>query len=98
MRFRIKCENREELKKFLDEFMSECEEEYRKQRSSGLFKSIPLPEFAQTYADEGDYVILRNSFAMPFVLRGRVGGKMEKNLKGFLESKGLKVEVKFIGD
>lgn len=98
MIFRIKGDT-EKIKKFLDDFIRETKAEYEKQGTSQALKTlgIMLPPFDMGYIDEGESVKLWDTINFPKpmgFLFGRVKKKMEKNLKGYLEAKGLKVEVK----
>jgi len=99
--------DKQKIKQFLDEFINLAEEEYETQMKKT--KNMPLPfglsvpnlPLQMGYVEEGDSIIFWNTFSFPKALRlirGRIVGKMEKNLKGFFEAKGLKVEIKYLGD
>jgi hypothetical protein len=89
----------DKIKKFLDEFVRETKAEYEKQGASNALRTIGvwLPPFDMGYIDEGESIKLWDTINFPKpmgFLFGRVKKKMEKNLRGYLEAKGLKVEVK----
>jgi hypothetical protein len=106
MKFQISGDKKE-IKEILDEFINMAEEEYEVQMKKA--KSMPLPFGIQVpniplnmgYVEEDDNIIFYNTFQFPKVfglIKRRIVGKMEKNLKGFFEAKGLKVEIKYLGD
>jgi len=106
MRFKI-LGDKVKIKVFLDEFIELAKEEYDAQ--VGKLKSTPLPfgiqvpnlPFEMGYVEEGDAVVFYNTLSFPFALKlikKRIVKKMEENLRGFFDAKGVKVEVKFVGD
>ena len=97
MKFKIKGD-KEQIKKFLDVFIEEAKKEYDLQKQK--FKMFPMPEMDFAYWDDGDDVVFSNTVKTPKFMKflGRGVKKMEDNLRKFLESYGLKVEVKWIGD
>jgi len=106
MKFQI-FGDKQKIKEFLDEFINLAEEEYEVQMKKA--KEMPMPFGIQVpnmplqmgYIEEADCIVFYNTFSFPRVLRlirGKIVKKMEENLKGFFAAKGLKVEIKFLGD
>jgi len=97
MKFKISGDKRK-IKEFLEEFIHMAKDEYDEQVKKSKVPGIPLD---MGYYEDGNNIIFYNTLAFPKVfglVKRMVVKKMEKNLKGFFEEKGLKVKVKFIGD
>jgi hypothetical protein len=102
MKFEIKGDDTEKIKKFLDEFIAESKAEFQKQIKKVPFHSrIPgLPDQLDLgyYEKDGAIILVNPMPMMKFFMHGKARKRMIGNVKGFLEANGLKVEVKFLGD
>lgn len=101
MKFEIKGD-KQKIKEFLEEFKNESIKEYERQvKNVTLPIPVNLPPFDCDYYDDGDKIIFWTVFGLPKlpkILMRKPIKRMEKNLKLFFEAKGIKVDVKLIGD
>lgn len=106
MKFEI-IGDKESIKACLDEFIEMAEKEYniQKEKIESKLKvfgvQVGLPEFKMGYFEEGEKIILFNTFPVPkslsFLMKSSIK-KMEKNLVNYFKERGVKAEVKFIGE
>jgi hypothetical protein len=106
MRFQI-FGDKIKIKEFLDEFIKLAEEEFKVQMDKT--KNMPLPFgisipdmlFSMGYLEEPDSIIFYNSLPFPktlWLLKKKITGKMETNLKEFFKAKEVNVDIKYLGD
>jgi hypothetical protein len=107
MRFRI-FGDKSKLMPVLDEFIGMCKEQYADEmaKTKHRLSYLPIPvstamldmPFEIGYIEEEDCLMFWNTWSIPKIIRKPVVRKMEKNLMGFLNTRGCVCRVEYVGD